>query len=77
LKVHNGGTAIPKDALPRIFEPMVRHVEDEQTNTGLGLGLFIAFQVVMAHEGKLDVTSTAGGGTTFTARLPRHPRPQA
>jgi signal transduction histidine kinase len=74
LKVHNGGPAIPQDALPHIFEPMVRHVEDEQTNTGLGLGLFIAFQVVMAHEGKLEVTSTVGAGTTFTARLPRHVR---
>jgi len=77
LKVQNGGPAIPQEALPHIFEPMVRHVEDEQTNTGLGLGLFIAFHVVMAHEGKLDVTSTAGSGTTFTARLPRHPRAQA
>jgi signal transduction histidine kinase len=74
LKVHNGGPAIPPDALPNIFEPMVRHVEDEQRNTGLGLGLFIAFQVVLAHEGKLEVTSTAGRGTTFTARLPRHAR---
>jgi signal transduction histidine kinase len=70
LKVHNGGPAIPEEALPHIFEPMVRHVET-QKNTGLGLGLFIAFQVVMAHEGTLEVTSTADGGTTFTARLPR------
>jgi signal transduction histidine kinase len=70
LKVHNGGPAIPEEALPHIFEPMVRHVET-QKNTGLGLGLFIAFQVVMAHGGTLEVTSTADGGTTFTARLPR------
>lgn len=74
LQVHNGGPAIPPDTLPNIFEPMVRHVEDEQRNTGLGLGLFIAFQVVLAHQGKLEVTSTAGRGTTFTARLPRHAR---
>jgi signal transduction histidine kinase len=76
LKVHNGGPAIPQDALPHIFEPLVRHVKDQQTNTGLGLGLFIAFQVVMAHQGTLDVSSTQDGGTTFTARLPRHPRPE-
>jgi signal transduction histidine kinase len=70
LKVHNGGPAIPEEALPHIFEPMVRHVDD-QKNTGLGLGLFIAFQVVMAHGGTLEVTSTSDGGTTFTACLPR------
>lgn len=70
LKVHNGGPPIPEEALPRIFEPMIRLVEDKK-NAGLGLGLFIAFQVVMAHEGTLEVISTAEGGTTFTARLPR------
>jgi len=42
---------------------------------GLGLGLYIAREVVTAHGGTLEVTSTEGSGTTFTAKLPRHPQP--
>jgi hypothetical protein len=76
LTVHNGGRPVPTEAIPHIFEPMVRHVGDDQANVGLGLGLFIAFQVVAAHQGTLDVTSTAEGGTTFTARLPKHALPE-
>ena len=71
LAVHNGGPAIPERALTNIFEPMVRHVGDDKTNTGLGLGLYIASQIVLSHDGTLEATSTDGGGTTFTARLPR------
>ncbi len=71
LAVHNGGPPIPEHALTKIFEPMVRHVGDDRSNTGLGLGLYIALQVVLAHDGKLDSSSTAVAGTTFTARLPR------
>jgi len=71
LEVHNGGPSIPKKALPTLFEPMTRHTEDAK-NTGLGLGLYIASQVVLAHCGKLEVASTDAAGTTFTARLPRH-----
>ena len=54
-----------------IFEPMVRHVGDKRTNEGLGLGLYIAAQIVLSHGGTLDVTSTDADGTTFTVSLPR------
>lgn len=73
LAVHNGGPPIAARALTKIFEPMVRHVEDEKTNSGLGLGLYIASQIVLAHGGTLDASSTDERGTTFTARLPRRP----
>ncbi len=71
LEVHNGGPAIPPNALKTIFEPMVRHNSDVQTTSGLGLGLYIASQVALAHGGTIDVASTDSAGTTFTVHLPR------
>ena len=77
LAIHNGGPAIPSATLTTMFEPMVRHVEDDSTNTGLGLGLYIASQIVLAHGGKMRVTSTAESGTTFTVHLPRQASPRS
>jgi len=71
VTVHNWGPLIAERALPTIFEPMMRHVVDEKTNPGLGLGLYIASQIVLAHGGTLEATSTEERGTTFMARLPR------
>ena len=71
ITVHNGGPPIPERALTTIFEPMIRHVADEKANAGFGLGLYIATQIVLAHGGTLDASSTEERGTTFTARLPR------
>ena len=71
VTVHNWGLPIAERALPTIFEPMMRHVVDEKTNPGLGLGLYIASQIVLAHGGTLEATSTEERGTTFMARLPR------
>lgn len=71
LKVHNRGRTIPKSALTTIFDPMIRHVGTDHRNVGLGLGLYIAMQIVLAHGGTLSVVSTSAAGTTFTAHLPR------
>ncbi|CAN5861174.1 HAMP domain-containing sensor histidine kinase [soil metagenome] len=71
LGVHNEGPAIPEDVQATLFQPMMRHTKDVQTRSGLGLGLYIASQVVMAHGGTLTVSSSESAGTSFTARLPR------
>lgn len=77
LQVHNEGPPIPKSRMKEIFDPMVRHRSSapngDKNVTGLGLGLYIAREVVAAHGGTLSVTSTQKEGTTFTVRLPRHP----
>ena len=71
VEVTNWGPAIPADVLPFIFEPFRRAKQQEKSTTGnLGLGLYIAHQIVLAHKGTLDVRS-ADGKTTFTVRLPR------
>ena len=71
IKVHNHGPAIPADLVPQLFEPFRRGVPPDRSPGGLGLGLYIAQQIVLAHDGKIDVESTEQGGTTFTLRLPR------
>ncbi|MFY3386727.1 hybrid sensor histidine kinase/response regulator [Paracidovorax sp. MALMAid1276] len=69
LTVANGGTIAP-DLLPHLFDPFRgRHREPGQ-HQGLGLGLFIAHQIVRAHRGRIEVQST-GGTTRFTVELPR------
>jgi signal transduction histidine kinase len=74
LSVRNYGTPIPPDFLPTIFDPLTRGIGKAQMQskpTSLGLGLFIVREVVVAHSGGIDVTSTAEEGTTFTAHFPR------
>ena len=72
LEVHNGGPAIPSAALATIFEPTVRHVGKGNTTGGLGLGLYIATQIVLAHGGRLEASSGDTDGTMFSVHLPRH-----
>ncbi|MBA3591268.1 HAMP domain-containing sensor histidine kinase [Methylibium sp.] len=74
LGVHNEGPRIPESALRRIFEPLTQEQEspaDHRQAGGLGLGLYIARAIAEAHCGSIEVQSSQGGGTTFTARLPR------
>ncbi|WPB82533.1 ATP-binding protein [Archangium violaceum] len=75
LAVHNGGTPIPADQLPYIFDPFRQATTGRGTPaSGLGLGLFIVQQIVHAHGGTVTVSSTEADGTTFAVRLPRDNR---
>jgi PAS domain S-box-containing protein len=71
--VHNHGPAIPAAAIPTLFEPFTRHAEeaDGARSQGLGLGLYIASEIVQAHGATISVASKEGEGTTFTIRWPR------
>jgi signal transduction histidine kinase len=71
--VHNDGTPIPAEAIPTIFDPLMRSANEElgEPSTSLGLGLFIVKEVVEAHRGTIEVTSSEVEGTTFTVVLPR------
>jgi signal transduction histidine kinase len=71
LEVKNRGAPIASELLPHIFEPFRRGRVDRGTSGGLGLGLFIAAEIVRAHGGTIHVASTAADGTTFTVVLPR------
>ncbi|MCU7249444.1 sensor histidine kinase [Pseudomonas koreensis] len=73
LTVHNDGTPIPEEAIGTIFDPLVRSADEElgQPSTSLGLGLFIVKEVVTAHGGTIEVSSSAAEGTVFTVVLPK------
>jgi signal transduction histidine kinase len=74
LSVHNEGTAIPPKMLSRLFDCLFRGSSDQRAaddnSTSLGLGLYIAKEIISAHGGTIEVQSTDDEGTTFVARLP-------
>ncbi len=69
ISVHDGGGGIPQALQPRVFQRFER-LANAGSATGLGLGLYIAQQIVHAHGGTISLESSEGAGTTFTVELP-------
>lgn len=67
VSLHNAG-AIPQDQQATLFEPFRK---GSGSKIGLGLGLYIVSEIMRAHGGAVEVTSTVRDGTTFTTRWPR------
>jgi signal transduction histidine kinase len=80
IAVHNSGMAISPRLIPKLFDCLVQGApgprEAEDNSTSLGLGLYIAREIIVAHGGTIEVCSTEAEGTTFTAHLPP-PTPDA
>ena len=76
LEVSDDGIGIPPDSLPRIFERFYRVDRGRSREEGgTGLGLAIVKHVAQVHDGRVEVESELGGGSTFRVRLPvRAPR---
>jgi signal transduction histidine kinase len=80
VRVTNHGRPVAPEDCERIFRPLVQLPEADSRSTSLGLGLYIAREIALAHAGSIGVTSSAGAGTVFETRLPRGvapPRPAA
>jgi signal transduction histidine kinase len=80
VQVKNYGRPIPPDQLQVIFNPLVQIPsglvdEDSSPSTSLGLGLYIAHEIVAMHGGTIVAESSDEHGTVFSARLPRSPGP--
>ncbi|MDQ3337566.1 MAG: GAF domain-containing sensor histidine kinase, partial [Myxococcota bacterium] len=76
LAVTDRGIGIAAEDLSRIFDRFER-VRSAANVGGLGLGLFLARQVIVAHGGTLEVKSRPGVATSFVIDLPRTPLPKA
>jgi len=73
FSVHNQGPKIEQSVLAQIFEPLKRGLDDQLgagSDGGMGLGLYIARQIAIAHHGDISAKSDENE-TVFTVRLPR------
>lgn len=74
FRVQNYGDPIPASVLPTLFNPERRYSKftsgELGTSSGLGLGLFIAAQIVDGHGGKIAVESSVEQGTIFHVEMP-------
>jgi PAS domain S-box-containing protein len=77
IAIHNEGS-IPPDAQVSIFQPYTgESLSGAHQSRSVGLGLFIAKEIVKAHRGTLGLSSTPEHGTTFTLVLERRPLGEA
>ena len=66
-KIYDTGTGIPKNDLPKIFDP---YFTTKQEDVGTGIGLLIVKDIIeVEYKGKIDVISTKGKGSTFSVSL--------
>ncbi|MFN0020273.1 MAG: sensor histidine kinase [Pirellulaceae bacterium] len=75
IRISDNGPGIPPEHLPQIFERFYRvdKARSREEAGGSGLGLSICRAIIDAHCGTIDVSSTAGKGTTFIITLPLAP----
>ena len=73
ISVADTGIGIAPAEQARIFEPFYRSQRDKRFPQGMGLGLSIARDLVLAHGGHLDLQSAPGQGSRFTLWLPLPP----
>jgi len=66
VKITDFGCGIPQENLSKIFDPFY----STKGQKGTGLGLAVVWGIVEEHNGKIEVKTEVGKGTTFTLSLP-------
>ena len=67
IKVSDTGTGMTSEQIEQIFNPFFT---TKDADKGTGLGLSISYRIIESHQGKIEVGSEQGKGTTFTVELP-------
>ena len=67
ITIRDSGSGMSAECLARIFDPFFT---TKDVGHGMGLGLFIVYQIIEEHEGCITASSAEGQGTTFYIRLP-------
>ena len=75
VEVRDHGQGIPSDLMPLLFQPYTRL--GHKPTAGLGLGLYLAREILTAHGGSIAAESTVGEGTVISVRLPLEGRKAA
>ena len=71
IEIQDSGVGIAEEELPRIFDKFFRSSDPRVVEqTGTGLGLSFADEVVRKHRGSINVTSEIDKGSTFTVVIP-------
>ncbi|WP_174349664.1 HAMP domain-containing sensor histidine kinase [Paenibacillus sp. JMULE4] len=65
IRIIDTGAGIPDDEMSRLFQPF-----HTTKRNGVGLGLYICYNILSEHGGDIDVQSVPGKGTTFTLKFP-------
>ena len=71
VSVKDDGIGIPAAAIAKVFEPYYRVSENQFQ--GMGIGLFICWEIIRHHDGKMWAESELGKGSTFYFTLPDKP----
>jgi len=70
FSVRDYGIGIAEEDQRRLFEPFQRAGLSKDTIPGAGLGLYVVQRLVLAHSGRIEVSSAPGQGARFMVRLP-------
>ena len=77
IQVRDSGPGIPVEEQVNIFQPFYRGSQGKRIVEGMGLGLSIARDILVAHGGDIQVDSLPGTGSTFTLHIPVELSPEA
>ncbi len=69
IEVQDTGCGISSENMRKLFTPFFT---TKEKGKGVGLGLAVAYGIVQRHQGRIEVQSKEGEGTTFTIYLPLH-----